>query len=262
MIIDIHTHCFKDDLAARAVGSLAKTSGLSPFSDGTIDELKKNMKTSRVDLSVLQPIATKPGQTISINRWAADVCDKELMSFGTIHPDFADWKQEIKWLSDNGFKGVKFHPEYQDFFVDNENVFKLYDGIFNAGMIILFHAGNDLSYSEPFRCTPARLKRILDTFPGASIIAAHMGSYRLWDEVEEILVGRDIYFDTAFSLKELGKERSLRIIKEHSTKKVLLGSDSPWENPKSDIDFIKSLNLTAEEVTDILGGNAMRLLGL
>lgn len=115
MIIDIHTHCFKDDLAERALGSLSRTSGLSPFSDGTIDDLKKNMKSSGVDLSILQPIATRPGQTMSINRWVADVRDKELMSFGTIHPEFDGWKEEIKWLSDNGFKGVKFHPEYQDF---------------------------------------------------------------------------------------------------------------------------------------------------
>lgn len=129
-------------------------------------------------------------------------------------------------------------------------------------MIILFHSGNDLSYSEPFRCTPARLKKIMDLFPGAPIIAAHMGGYRLWDEVEEILVGRDIYFDTAFSLKELGKERSLKIIKEHGAKKVLLGSDSPWESAATDIEFIKSLDLTNKEKSDILGGNAMRLLGL
>lgn len=262
MIIDIHTHCFKNDLAQRALGSLSSTSGLTPVSDGTIDNLKKNMKASGVDKSVLQPIATKPGQTISINRWAAGVRDDDLMSFGTIHPEFDGWKEEIKWLSDNGFKGVKFHPEYQDFFVDNEEVYRIYDAIFNAGMIILFHAGNDLSYSEPFRCTPGRLKNILDTFPGAEIIAAHMGSYRLWDDVEELLVGRDIYFDTAFSLKELGKERVLKILRAHGAKKVLLGSDSPWESASSDIEFIKSMDLNKDEIDDILGGNAMRLLGL
>lgn len=262
MIIDIHTHCFKEDLAERALGSLSSTSGLTPFSDGTIDDLKKNMKASGVDISVLQPIATKPGQTISINKWAADVRDEELMSFGTIHPEFDGWKDEIKWLSENGFKGVKFHPEYQDFFVDTESVFKIYEAIFNAGMTILFHSGNDLSFSEPFRCTPARLRKIMDIFPGASIIAAHMGGYRLWDDVEELLVGRDIFLDTAFSLKELGKERSLKIIREHSAKKVLLGSDSPWESASSDIKFIKSLDLTNEEKSDILGGNAIRLLGL
>lgn len=262
MIIDIHTHCFPDPLAARAVSSLSHTSGLKPFQDGTIDGLMKSMSESGVDLSVLQPIATKPDQTVSINKWAAEVNNDKIISFGTIHPEFENFKDTIKWLTEHGFKGIKFHPEYQNFFVDDPAYFKLYEAIFNAGLIIIFHSGVDLSYSEPFRCTPKRLHTLLDTFPGSKIIAAHMGGYRYWNDTEKYLIGRDIYLDTAFSLPELGQEKASRIIKEHGASKILFASDSPWADPGKDISIIKSLPINDTEKNNILGENAKKLLSL
>jgi len=262
MIIDIHTHCFTDKLASRAIGSLSNTSGLTPFLDGTVAGLRGSMLAAGVDLSIIQPIATKPEQTVSINRWAANLNVEGIISFGTLHPDFTDWREEIKWLAAEGFKGVKFHPEYQDFFVDDPRVFDIYDAIFNAGLIALFHSGNDLSFNEPFHCTPPKLKRILDTFPGAVIIAAHMGGYRYWDEVEELLLGRDVYFDTSFSIQEMGEAKAERLIKQHGTSKILFGSDSPWGDSRADISFIRSLNLEDHEINNILGNNAKKLLKL
>lgn len=262
MIIDIHTHCFPDALASRAVSSLARTSGLTPFSDGTTAGLKTNMLSAGVDISVLQPIATKPDQTISINKWAYELNVEGLVSFGTVHPDFPNWKESLKWLKKMGFKGIKFHPEYQNFFADDPKVFSLYDEIFSLGMIVLFHSGEDLSYNEPFKCTPARLKVLLDNFPGGKIIAGHMGGYRYWDDTEKYLVGRDIYLDTSFSLRELGVDRSVEIFRNHGTSKILFGSDSPWCDQSEEISFIKSLPLSQKEIYDILGNNAKKLLNL
>lgn len=262
MIIDIHTHCFPDSLAARAVSSLAHTSGLTPFQEGTVEKLIEVMDASGVDLSVLQPIATKCDQTVNINKWAMEIKNDKLISFGTIHPEYEDYKSIIKWLTENGVKGIKFHPEYQDFFVDEPKYFKLYEAILNAGLIILFHSGVDLSYTEPFRCTPKRLAELVDRFPGAKIIAAHMGGYRYWDETEKYLLGKDIFMDTAYSLEEMGEVLATRIIKEHGTSKILLASDMPWRDPGKDIAFIKSLSLTETEKDNILGNNAKKLLGL
>lgn len=262
MIIDIHAHCFPDSLAARAVASLAHTSGLTPFHDGTVKGLVNVMNRSGVDLSVLQPIATKPDQTVTINKWASEIHDEKIISFGTIHPEYKDYKGIIKWMTERGFKGVKFHSEFQDFFVDDPVFFKLYDAIFNAGLIVLFHSGVDLSYTEPFRCTPKRLAVLVDRFPGAKIIAAHMGGYRYWEDTEKYLLGKDIYMDTAYSLPEMGETLAARVIKEHGASKILFASDMPWADPGKDISFIKSLPLSDTEKDNILGINAKKLLSL
>lgn len=260
MIVDIHIHCYPDEVASRSVGARSEKFGIKPQTDGTIRGLKASMKEAGIDLGVLQPIAMKPQQTLKMNRWAAGINEKEVISFGTIHPDFADWKQEIKWLADNGFKGVKFHADCQGYYADHNHMMNIYQKVFEAGLIILFHCGLDRAFKEPFHCTPVKLAKILDTFPGAAVIAAHMGGFDYWDDVEKYLLGRNLYLDTAYSIPEMGVERAEKFIKQHGAGRVLFGSDSPWGNQSEDVALIRSLNLPEDDINAILGGNAKRIL--
>lgn len=244
MIIDIHIHCYPDEVAERSVSVRAEKFGIKPELDGTVGGLKAAMKESGTDIGVLQPIAIKPEQTVKMNRWAASVSDDKVISFGTIHPDYADWKNEIRWLSDNGFKGVKFHADCQGYLADAPHMLDIYNEVFCAGLMILFHSGVDRAFTEPFNCTPERLEKILNTFPGAKIIAAHMGGFDYWDSVEKYLLGRDIYLDTAYSIPIMGKERAEKFIQLHGADKVLLGTDAPWSSQLKDIALIRSLNIS------------------
>lgn len=262
MIIDIHTHCFPDELAPRAISSLARRAEIKPYLDGTVADLRRSMGASKVDLCILQPIATKPQQTPGINRWAAGVQDRQILSFGTIHPEFPGWKDEIKWLREHGIKGVKFHPDYQDYFVDDERVYPIYEGLFNEEMIILFHGGVDLGFPPPYRCTPQRLARVLNVLPGGTIIAAHMGGYRYWEDTRHYLAGKNIYFDTSYSSKEMGTAYMGKVIREHGADKILFGTDSPWGDQIEEISNIRSLDLREDEMAGILWKNAARLLCL
>ncbi len=262
MIIDIHTHCFPDTLAPRAIAILKEKSGIPVYTDGTVNNLKISMKTAGIDICVLQPIATKPEQTTNINRWAIDVQDDGIVSFGTIHPEFAGWKEEIKYLAASGIKGIKLHPEYQDFYVDDPKLYPIYEALFTEGLFVLFHAGVDLGYTGPYHCTPSRLANVLDSFPGAKIIAAHMGGYRYWEDVEKYLVGREICLDTSFTYNDLGPEAMVSIIKNHGTGKILFGTDSPWTDQSREVANIRSLDLSSEDLALILGGNATGLLAL
>ncbi len=262
MIIDIHAHCFPDGLASRAIASLSEKAGIPAYTDGTVSFIKGSMAAAGIDLCVIQHIATKPEQVINVNRWAAGIQDGNLLSFGSIHPDFPDWKEEIKWLAASGIKGVKFHSEYQDFNADDTKVYPLYEALLEAGLIILFHAGVDLGYPYPYHCTPFQLSKVLDSFPGARIIAAHMGGYRYWEDVEKYLAGRDVYLDTSFAYNEMGAEAMEKLIRDHGAEKILFGSDTPWTDQAKEVSNIKSLNLTGKELDLILGGNSARLLSL
>lgn len=262
MIIDFHTHCFPDALAARAIAKLQLASGLPVFGDGTAIALAGLVRQAGIDRAVVQPIATRAEQTEPINRWALDIQNDRLISFGTMHPDYAGWPAEVRWLQEHGFRGVKMHPEYQDFFVDDERFFPMYQAIFAAGLAIIFHSGVDVAYGEPWHCPPDRLARVLDAFPSGLVIAAHMGGYRYWDDVEKYLIGRNIYLDTSFSMSELGPQRMASLIRSHGAAKILFGSDAPWSDPADDLADLRSLGLSEEEKAAILGGNAARLLNL
>ena len=262
MIIDIHVHCFPETLAPRALSVLAERAGTAPHFDGTVPQLRTVMERAGIDRAVLQPIATKPEQTVGVNRWAFKAQDERVISFGTLHPDYPQWRDELKWLVEAGIKGVKFHPNYQEFNIADPKLFPLYEAIFTAGLIVLFHSGVDLWYPDSGQAHPRQLKQVLTLFPGATIIAAHMGGFRTWEAVEEYLVGTALYFDTAYSLGELGAARMEKIIREHGVEKILFGSDTPWSDPQAEIAKLKSLQLTEEEREKILGGNAQRLLRL
>ena len=66
MIIDFHTHCFSDEIAAKAIPKLAREGNIKPFADGTVSNLKESMKVAGVDISVVQSIATKSKQTVPL----------------------------------------------------------------------------------------------------------------------------------------------------------------------------------------------------
>lgn len=261
-IIDIHTHIFPDELAPRAMAVLSDNCKSLPLLDGTCAGLLASMDKAGVDKSAIMPIATKPSHVRSINKWAADISRKhnKLISFGTLHPAQDDWRDEIGQLVADGIPGVKLHPDYQNFFVDDSDLVPIYKALADAGLILLFHAGVDIGLPPPVHCTPGRLARVLDSVPELKIIAAHMGGYDRWDDVKKYLAGRDLYFDTSYSLTDLGADKMAELIKAHGVDKVLFGTDSPWTGQAAEIAGIRALPLANDEINAILGGNAARLL--
>lgn len=262
-IIDIHTHIFPDDLAAHVLATLSERAGHVPaHTDGTCAGLLASMAHAGVTQSVLTPVATRPSQARSINSWTVALGRQHpgLIPFGSIHPAQTDWREEIDRLVADGVPGIKFHPDYQEFFVDDPAVFPLYRALAEAGIMVLFHAGVDIGLPPPVHCPPDRLARLLDAVPNLTVIAAHMGGYAQWDDVERFLVGRDLYLDTAYSLTSLGPTRMAELIRAHGAHKVLFGTDSPWTDQATEIHAFQSLHLSGEEIDAVLGGNARHLL--
>ena len=156
MVIDFHTHAFPDTLAQRAIASLVKACGrqYEPCSDGTLSGLISNMDKFGVDISVVQPVITKPSQLETLNRWAKDIEGDRIISFGAVHPDTDDYKRDINFICSLGFKGLKFHPEYQHFTLDDDKMLKIYDYAIQKGLILLFHAGFDPAFPPPYHSNP------------------------------------------------------------------------------------------------------------
>ncbi|HOV26254.1 MAG TPA: amidohydrolase family protein [Pseudobacteroides sp.] len=262
MIVDFHVHCFTDKLAEKALNTLSRRAGIPARVDGTVKGIRDSMKDSGVDYSVLLPIATKPSQTEVINNWAASVCGDGIIAFGSIHPDNAEWKDELKRVKDLGLKGIKLHPDYQLFYIDDKKMYPIYEYLFSLDLVLVFHAGRDIGLPEPYHCTPDRLYKLVCDFGGAKIVAAHMGGFSCWEEVEKYLVGTDIYFDTSYSFDWISDEQAKRIIQNHGYEKILFATDSPWTDQKEEINKLRNLKLGVEVENAILGGNACKLLGL
>ena len=265
MVVDFHTHVFPDKIASRAYESLsinAKAAGYEPIHNLTKTGLVEKMDEAGVDISVVCPVATKPTQSIKNLEWGIEIRDERIQSIAGLFPDKESWRSNVDLARSMGYKGIKLHPEYQNFVLDSEEMYPLYEYAFSKDMFILFHAGYDPIGSEPFKSNPQMFLKLVEEFKGAKIVSAHLGGQSQWDDVEEYLAGKDIYLDTAMGFKYYSKEQFLRILKKHGSEKILFGSDSPWSNTKEELIELRSLNLSAEELENITYKNAFKLLDI
>ena len=124
---------------------------------------------------------------------------------------------------------------------------------------------------------PQRLRSALRQAGPVTLVAAHMGGWRNWQEVPECLLDTGVYLDTAYTLGAicpiddyyapeelpmLADARFVELVRIFGSRRVLFGTDSPWDDMAQCIARIRALPLTEAERTDIFDNNARRLLGM
>ncbi len=262
-IIDIHTHVFPDHLAERAVKQLAGRSGETAFIDGTAAGLEASMRRHGIAYSVTQPVSTKASQVPNVNDFAVALNARPpLINFGTLFPEYEGNAAEIRRLREAGIQGVKFHPDYQAFYADEERMVPLYREMARAGLIAFFHAGVDIGLGPPYHGNPDRIARVLELVPELTVVAAHLGGYEMWDDVEKYLVGKNLYLDTSYTLTHIPPDQFLRIIRNHGVDRILFGTDSPWADQGVEIELVEKSGLTGSELDAVFYVTAAKLLNL
>ena len=269
MIIDFHTHVFPDKIASKTIETLASNSNSSPSTDGTVDGLLNAMERSNTDICVTLPVLTKPTQfesvtafAISLNeRFAGQKC--RLISFGGIHPDCDDVKGKMRYLKDNGIKGVKIHPDYQSTFIDDEKYVEILKCAKDNDLIVVTHSGIDDGYKGfPVRCPPERVLKVIEKVGHNKFVLGHYGAHKQWEQVLNMLAGKDVYFDTAYTLHEIDEKLFKDILEKHGDEKILFATDCPWREIKKDVEILKSYNLEKDTEEKLFYKNAIKLLGL
>ena len=263
MIIDFHTHVFPEKIAAATIEQLEQKSGLTAAANGTLEGVLASMEHAGIDLSVIVPVVTAPRQFEGVNRFAAEINERyenRLISFGGIHPDSEDYKGQLKTLKSMGFKGIKLHPDYQGVCFDDIRYERIVSYASELDMIILVHAGIDIGLPDPVKCTPAMSAKVLKCTQTQNLVLAHLGGWKMWNEVEELLVGTDAYFDTAFIHQFIEQEQFVRIVKAHGSEKILFATDSPWSDQAEAVKWVQSCGFSGEAEENILYKNALKLL--
>jgi predicted TIM-barrel fold metal-dependent hydrolase len=278
MIIDFHTHAFPDTIAKKAITILEANGKIKAHTNGTISDLMEKSTNAGIDYSIVLPVATSSEKQVkSINTFAIEVNNNyketHILSFGGLHPNYIDYEEQIIRLKESGIKGIKLHPQYQDTFIDDIKYVNIIDKAFEFGLIVILHAGIDIGIPTEGKVTPDRVLKLLSMLKQkGKLVLAHMGSWRMWEEVYDKLLGLDIYIDTAFSLDYaiqdnkkiplLTKEQVEAFIFKHGSDHILFGTDSPWAEQRPYIDFINGLNIRDSDKKSILGENALKMLNM
>lgn len=266
-MIDMHTHAFPDDVAPRALQKLSTLADWQPIGDGTLAGLLDAMDHADLDVAVLAPIATKPGQAKGILKWGKRVAKTShgrVIPLASLHPDDKDPVGWVDRLADKGILGIKLHPFYQDFVVDEPRLWPIYAACQEHGLLVELHCGSDLGFADdpkPDRAAPARVATVLDQFSSLKLLCTHMGGWNMWDDVGEHLLGRDVYLETSFCRTFLDARDFTRLVLDHGPDKICMGSDWPWNDPAVEIEFLRSLGLDQQTESQLLFRTAAGLLG-
>ena len=260
MIIDFHTHAFPDALSAKAIPSLEKKGNIKAYTTGTIRSLLASMDLAGIDRSVICSIATRPEQFKTILNWSRQIRNERLVPLPSIHPDDPQCVDRVYTVQQEGFVGIKMHPFYQNYSLNEERLYPLYEALSDTGLMLVVHCGYDIAYPR-IRCAdPAGILSLHNRFPKLRLISTHFGGWDMWDEVEEILIGKEIYMEISFALHYLKEEQVVRMLNNHPPEYLLFGSDSPWVDQTECITKLRALPLSNTLLSGILGENATRLL--
>lgn len=279
MIIDFHTHTFPDKIVKRAIAKLSESAHIKNYLDGTLDALKSSMHTAGIDYAVLLPVVTNPAHQEEINRTAILTNDHfqetGILSFGSIHPDNENYREILRELAAKNVRGVKLHPVFQETCFDDIRYLRIIECACEKDLIILTHAGFDVSFPAQALVTPDRIRNVLEQIRPNKLVLAHMGGWNCWDQAEELLASYNVFLDTSFSLnplrpcsdqtnndsyKPLENTQFLRMVRTFGAKRILFGSDSPWTDIKESLASVRNSGLSSSQLEDILGNNAAKLL--
>lgn len=262
-IIDFHAHAFPDALAERAIRMLeAEADGVRAFHDGRVSSLLASMDRAEIDSCVICSIATKPSQFEPIMKWSGEIRSERIVPFPSFHPADPHWGERITRIKDAGYKGVKFHPFYQDFYVADLAMYPIYERLRAEDLIVVMHTGYDIAFERIRRADPTGVLDVCKDFPGLKFISTHLGAWEMWDEVRRDLIGREIYMELSFALELLKPEEARAMLMDHPPEYLLFGTDSPWTDQARTLALLRALDLPAEVERKILCDNAHGLLGL
>ncbi len=233
-------------------------------------ELDKN-NINRAVFLCLMPYADDFKQFIAAGKG-------RFFGFTSVDPLSAEQVKKLAgYMKENGFCGLKFSPALQHFNVYDERVYPVYELAQARGWPIIFHMGLTLSYFADIRyINPLDLQPVARDFPHLKIIVPHFGAGYLRETLFLAYHCANVYFDSSSSniwTKYMPYEVTLRQVFEKfldavGAKRIIFGTDSSYfprgyRNRILDkqLDILDKLNLTQEELKNILGGNILRLLG-
>ncbi len=254
-IIDAHAHVYPDAIAQKAANSIGSFYDITICCDGSLSTLLERGDRAGISRFLVQSVATSWERVQSINnylmRTVAEHSDR-LLGFGAMHPSHPDPRTELLRIQAGGLRGIKLHPDIQQFPLDSPKTIALYHILAELKMPVLVHLGDPrYAFSHP-----VQMARAMDAVPGLKVIGAHLGGRSLWDEGCAALAGRPgLWVDCSDCMFAMPPEQAASLIHRYGTDRVFFGSDYPVWDPAREVERFMAIPLRPAEQEQILHQN-------
>lgn len=263
-IVDVHAHVYPEKIAAKAVEAVGDFYVYHEmYGGGTPEDLLAQQRFAPITNFVIHSVATSAKSVPTINSFLAQTGQQhaELISFGTMHPDYQDKEAEVERALAAGIKGFKLHPDTQKVNMDDPRLMDFYEII--AGRVPLVMHTGDYRYDYS---SPRRLKNVLKAFPDLVIDAAHLGGWSIYDvgfDVlhEDLFNEERLFVDSSSTFLWIGQRHMGELINKWGADRVLFGTDYPMGNPALELSLMLGVGLTDAQLEQVLYKNAEVFLG-
>jgi uncharacterized protein len=279
MIVDFHAHIFPPEVCRRREEYLRRDPTFRELYSNpkaalaTADDLLASMDEAGIGKSV---VVNFVWQDSALCRLANDyvlesaaASGGRLLPFCIVHPAAGDEaRAEVERCARAGARGLgELRPDNQGFdLAASPEADLLVWAAKTYSLALLFHVSEPVGHSYPGKSGLAlgSLYRFIEKAPGVTVIAAHWGGglpfYGLMPRVKKALAAT--YFDTAATRLLYSPGVYRHAISILGVERILFGSDFPFLAQRRCLRETKRVDLDKEEKRLILGGNALRLLGL
>ena len=117
MIIDFHAHIYPAKIAEKASKNIGLFYNTQMCYDGSPEKLLESGRKIGVEKYIVHSTATVAHQVEAINNYIISEVNlhKEFVGFGTIHPDYEDFENELKRIKSLGLRGINFTLIFRSF---------------------------------------------------------------------------------------------------------------------------------------------------
>lgn len=259
-LIDIHTHIYPDAISEKATESIREFYELDGGGmNGSASMLLSQGDKAGIETFVILPVGMKPDRVRHVNDFILSQVAQQprFIGFGTVHAAMEDLTDETEYIMEKGLRGIKMHPDFQKFNIDDPKLLPMYEMI-QGKLPVIFHMGDQrYDYSHP-----ARLRKLLEQFPRLQVIAAHFGGYSMYETAYELLHDKDCIFDISSSLMFMGDGVAEKYINAFGAERMAYGTDYPLWDPVKEVKRFQQLKLTDEQFEQIAHKTAETFLHL
>ncbi len=252
--------------------------------DGTIPRLLQLMDACGIDRAVcFAPFPHQcEGKDVEPNPWLAREIKGQprLLGFGTIDPRRSDLADQVERCADLGFKGLKLHPNSQQFDILAPTLFDAYAAAVRRGLFITFHTG--VHRSRLRETAVIRFDEIAWNFPELKFSMEHVGGYHFFGEALAVIfnhipppwepggrcnvfAGLSSVFTPNFNrFWYMPDERLHELAAQVGVHQLIFGLDFPYNREPETHTALETLARVFSEADRslILGGNLARELGI